>query len=107
MMLKTHHYLRNIGLTLQAFIVVIFQQLIYITKIGLVMKNQTKKHSLIESIIQTLIGLITSIIVQLILYPILNIPVTLKQNIIITIVFFVVSVVRGYLVRRFFNKIHF
>lgn len=71
------------------------------------MNNQTKKHSLIESTIQTLIGLITSILVQLILYPILNIPVTLKQNIIITIVFFVVSILRGYLVRRFFNKIHF
>lgn len=71
------------------------------------MKNQTKKHSLIESTIQTIIGLLTSIIVQLILYPILNIPVTLKQNLIITIVFFVVSIVRGYLVRRFFNKIHF
>jgi len=66
---------------------------------------QNKKHSLFESIIQTLIGLITSILIQLILYPIMNIPVTFKQNVIITIVFFVVSIIRGYFVRRLFNKI--
>lgn len=66
---------------------------------------QNKKHSLFESIAQTLIGLITSILIQLILYPIMNIPVTFKQNVIITIVFFVVSIIRGYFVRRLFNKI--
>lgn len=68
------------------------------------MKKQSKKQSIIESTTQTIIGLITSIIVQVILYPIMGIPVTLFQNIIITIVFFIVSIVRGYLVRRYFNK---
>lgn len=66
--------------------------------------KQTKKNSIIESIIQTLIGLITSILIQLILYPLLNIPVTFNQNLIITIVFFIVSILRGYIVRRIFNN---
>ena len=65
---------------------------------------QNKKQSLIESIAQTLIGLLTSFLIQIIIYPALNIPVTLGQNIIITLVFFVVSILRGYLIRRYFNK---
>lgn len=66
--------------------------------------SQSKKQSVLESTIQTLIGLGTSIAVQLIIYPLMGIPVSLQQNIIITIVFFTVSIVRGYLVRRYFNS---
>lgn len=66
---------------------------------------QTKKNSLFESIVQTIIGLATSLIIQLIIYPLLNISVTLSQNLIITFVFFIASIVRGYFVRRLFNKI--
>lgn len=65
--------------------------------------NQTKLHSIIESLTQTIIGLVTSIIVQVIIYPLMDIPVTFKQNLIITAVFFIVSIVRGYIVRRYFN----
>lgn len=64
---------------------------------------QTKKQSIFESIIQTLIGLITSILIQIILYPLMGIPVSFGQNVIITFVFFIVSILRGYLVRRYFN----
>ena len=67
--------------------------------------KQSKNKSLIESIAQTVIGLGTSILIQVILYPIMNIPVTFFQNIIITLVFFTVSIIRGYFVRRIFNKI--
>jgi|GEM_PF-554961 len=66
--------------------------------------NQTKKQSVIESIIQTLIGLVTSILVQIIIYPLMGIPVSFNQNLIITAVFFIVSIIRGYLVRRYFNR---
>ncbi len=66
--------------------------------------TQTKIQSLIESITHTIIGLGTSIVIQLILYPLLSIPVSFGQNIIITIVFFAVSIIRQYIVRRIFNK---
>ena len=69
------------------------------------MKKQSKKQSVIESSIQTIIGLGTSILIQVILYPLMGIPVTFSQNLIITAVFFFVSIIRGYLVRRFFNKL--
>ena len=67
--------------------------------------KQSPKKSLIETITQTVIGLGTSIILQLILYPIMGIPVSLNQNLIITIVFFIVSIIRGYIVRRIFEKL--
>jgi hypothetical protein len=65
---------------------------------------QSKKNSIIESVTNTVIGLVTSFIIQIIIYPLLNIPVSLNQNIIITFVFFGASVLRGYLIRRYFNK---
>lgn len=67
--------------------------------------TQKKKHSLIEATAGTVIGLITSFAIQLIIYPLLEIPVSIGQNLIITTVFFIASICRGYLVRRLFNKI--
>ena len=67
--------------------------------------KQTKQKSLIESVIQTIIGLGTSILIQVILYPMMGIPVTFSQNLVITLVFFTVSIVRGYFVRRIFEKL--
>ena len=67
--------------------------------------KQTKRKSLIESVIQTIIGLGTSILIQVILYPMMGIPVTFSQNLVITLVFFTVSIVRGYFVRRIFEKL--
>jgi hypothetical protein len=68
--------------------------------------KQSKKHSIYESITNVVVGLVMSFIIQLILYPLLNIEVSLNQNIFITFVFFVVSFIRGYVIRRIFNKIN-
>ena len=65
--------------------------------------KQCKKHSALESITNVVLGLVISFVIQLILYPILNIKVSLNQNLIITFVFFITSFVRGYFIRRFFN----
>ena len=67
--------------------------------------KQTKKQSIIESVTNTVVGLLTSFLIQLIIYPILNIPVSIGQNVIITLVFFIASILRGYVIRRFFNKL--
>lgn len=67
-------------------------------------KKQTKKDSAFESVVNIVVGLITSFIIQLVIYPLLNIEVSINQNVIITFVFFVVSFIRGYLIRRYFNK---
>jgi len=67
--------------------------------------TQTKKKSAIETITQTLSGLLVSMLIQIVLYPAMGIPVTLGQNVIITAVFFVASLIRGYVVRRLFNRV--
>ena len=69
------------------------------------MKKQTKALSLVESAVNVSIGLLMSFVIQLLLYPLLGITVSLNQNLIITIVFFIASFVRGYLIRRFFNSL--
>jgi hypothetical protein len=68
------------------------------------MKKQTRFQSMLESISQTLVGLAISFGIQAVLYPLLKIPVTFEQNIIITSVFFSASLIRQYFIRRFFNK---
>jgi len=65
---------------------------------------QSKKYSIIESVTNTVIGLVTSFLIQLIIYPLLNIHVSIGQNVVITFVFLIVSIVRGYVIRRIFNK---
>ena len=65
---------------------------------------QTKKHSLIESVTNTLIGLLISFTIQIFLYKMLGIPVTIGQNVLITLVFTGVSILRNYIIRRLFNK---
>lgn len=67
---------------------------------------QSKRKSLIEAVTNTVVGLVTSFVIQLIIYPALNIPVTIGQNVLITFVFFAASIVRGYLLRRVFNRIN-
>jgi hypothetical protein len=66
--------------------------------------KQSKKHSALESVTNVVVGLAVSIVTQMILFPALNIPVTFNQNLVITFVFFVLSFVRGYIIRRIFNN---
>jgi len=66
---------------------------------------QKKKLSLIESLTNTFTGLLISFGIQLLIYPALNIPVRIEQNIIITLIFTFASILRGYIVRRIFNKL--
>jgi len=65
---------------------------------------QQRKHSLIEAITNTAAGFVGSFLIQIIIYPLMGIPVRLDQNVIITTVFTVVSIGRGYVIRRIFNK---
>ena len=67
--------------------------------------KQSKKQSLIETVTQTLFGLVVSFIIQVFIYKALGIEVTVGQNVLITSIFFIASLIRGYLVRRFFDKI--
>jgi putative Mn2+ efflux pump MntP len=65
---------------------------------------QTRQKSLIESLTNTFTGMGISFLIQLILFPLMNIPVNIHQNIIITFVFTIASIIRGYFIRRIFNR---
>lgn len=66
--------------------------------------NQTKLESLLEASANTAIGFVVAFLTwQLIAAPLMGYEVTFRDNLIITSIFTVASVVRGYLCRRFFN----
>jgi hypothetical protein len=65
---------------------------------------QTKKQSLYESAVNIAIGYSIAIISQVIIFPIVGVEATFSQNIKIGILFTLVSFVRSYLIRRYFNK---
>lgn len=67
--------------------------------------KQSKRKSALETVVQTVTGLAVSMLIQIWLYPLMGIPVTLSQNAIITAVFFAASLIRGYAVRRLFNRV--
>lgn len=66
--------------------------------------NQTKLESLLEVCVNIAIGFVVSLLFwTFVVVPVLNIPVTMSQNLGVTISFTVLAIVRGYFVRRFFN----
>jgi hypothetical protein len=69
---------------------------------------QTKQQSLIESLTQTAIGFLVSLFTWycILWTELFDITVTFTDNLVITGIFTVVSIIRGYLIRRFYNKIH-
>ena len=66
--------------------------------------SQSKTHSIIESLTHTGTGLLVGVIGQLIIFPVFGIQATLLENFIISAFFTVIGVVKGYLIRRWFNK---
>jgi hypothetical protein len=65
---------------------------------------QTKKQSLLESVINTAIGFIVSMLSQIFIYGVMRIPVTISKSVLLTLFFTVVSIIRSYIIRRIFNK---
>lgn len=66
---------------------------------------QHKKYSLLESIVNVVVGYFIALLTQILLFPLLGIAVSLKQNIMIGVVFTIISIARSYLLRRIFNKL--
>ncbi len=66
---------------------------------------QTKRHSLIEAITNTAVGFIISLLSTFIIFPIVGVESTGTKNIIITLFFTIISIIRGYILRRIFNKV--
>ena len=65
---------------------------------------QTKKQSLLESAVNIIIGYTIALISQFVIFPIVGVEATMGQNVKIGILFTIVSFIRSYLIRRYFNK---
>ena len=65
---------------------------------------QTKYQSLIESLTNILIGYLTALLSQVLIFPLFDIYVSLQDNLLIGLYFTIISLIRSYLVRRYFNK---
>ena len=65
---------------------------------------QSKLQSLIESLTNILIGYLTALLSQVLIFPIFDIYVSFQDNLLIGLYFTIISLIRSYLVRRYFNK---
>ena len=67
--------------------------------------TQTRLQSLIEALVNVALGTVISVLLSLVVYPAFGHAFTLAQNIGITVIFTVASILRSYVVRRWFNAV--
>jgi len=63
---------------------------------------QSRRESLIESIVSNVIGFVVAFGFQLYIFPLFDIHVSLGNNLLINFYFMIISIGRSYLVRRWF-----
>ena len=68
------------------------------------MTMQTRLSSLAESVINVAIGFVVSLVLTAIVLPAYGHSVSLVDNVQITTIFTIASIVRSYLLRRWFNR---
>lgn len=66
--------------------------------------SQTKKQSLAEAVINTAVGFAISLASIFLIFPVFGIESTAVKNVGITVYFTAISIARGYVLRRFFNR---
>ncbi len=66
-------------------------------------KKQTRLESVLESIVNVLIGFFLALASQLVIFPMYDIAVPLSTNLWIGAWFTLISLVRSYVIRRWFN----
>lgn len=69
--------------------------------------NQTRLGSLIEAIINVIIGFTINFTANMFIFPMFGFHITAGANFVLGLIYTVISVVRSYCIRRFFNaKLH-
>jgi O-antigen/teichoic acid export membrane protein len=67
--------------------------------------SQSKRGSLLETLTNTAIGLIVSVIANSLVFPRFGFHPSGVENVAISVIYTVISIVRGYCVRRMWNWI--
>lgn len=65
---------------------------------------QTRKQSHLEVLVNQCLGLAGGWLIVYYLFPLFDIYVSFQDNLLIGLYFTVISLIRSYLVRRYFNK---
>lgn len=66
--------------------------------------GQSKKASFVESLVNVAIGYLVALGSQIVVFPLFGIHIPFKDNILIGLWFTAISIVRSYIIRRWFNK---
>jgi len=66
---------------------------------------QTKKMSLVETCCNIAIGYVVAILSQIAIFPLFGINIPISDNLMIGLWFTIISLFRGYVLRRVFNRI--
>lgn len=67
--------------------------------------QQTRVGSLIEALVNTGVGFLISVAFSAVIYPLYGWKPSLATNMQITLWFTILSIARGYVLRRFFTKV--
>lgn len=66
--------------------------------------TQTRFHSFVESMVNILIGYTVAVVTQIAVFPLFDIHIPVHHNFIMGAVFTIISFIRSYLIRRWFNR---
>ena len=66
--------------------------------------KQSKKQSLLESVVNTITGTIINFIISTIIYPMVGIEANIMEIGVVTIVLTISSIIKNFLIRRFFEN---
>lgn len=65
--------------------------------------NQTRLGSLIEAIINVVIGFAINFTANMLIFPLFGFHITARDNLLLGLIYTVISVARSYCIRRWFN----
>lgn len=65
---------------------------------------QSKKQSLIETLISVFLGWLIGVILNLTVLPLFDYNITVTDSLLVSLIFTAISVIRSYIIRRFFNS---
>ena len=65
---------------------------------------QSKRESLIETLTSVFVGWLIGVILNMLVLPLFDYNVSLTDGVLISIIFTAVSVIRSYIIRRWFNS---
>ena len=65
---------------------------------------QSKRESMIETLTSVFVGWLIGVILNLTILPLFDYNITVVDSLWVSLIFTVVSVVRGYIIRRWFNS---